>query len=253
MSTKPWKTAIAKATEEETLIRGHELTELIKETNFTQTIFLTLKGEMPTKQEERMLNAILVSSIDHGIAPPSVVATRTVLSGGNSLNTAVGAGVLTLGDAHGGAIEQSAKMLQELVKEHKDLKSFVTDAVQKKLRLAGFGHKVYTTDPRTTTLLGIAREIGFSGSYVTTALALEKTLEEVKGKKLCLNVDGAIAAIISEMGFDYKLGKGFFIIARVVGLVAHAYEEMQEPPVRRLPDELHEYIGKEKRSLQSKF
>ena len=223
---KPWKTAITKATEEETIIRGYELTELIKKVTFIEAIFLVLKGELPTKNEGRMLDAILVSCIDHGIAPPSVVATRTVLSGGNPLNTAVGAGILTLGESHGGAIEQCAKILQEIVKGKIETEDFIKKSCEKKERIPGYGHKIYTQDPRTAALLKIAKELGFTGKYVQAALGIEAALEKIKGKKLCLNVDGAIAAIVSEMGFDYQLGKGFFIISRVVGLVAHAREEM---------------------------
>lgn len=250
MADKPWQTKIAKSSPEETLVRGYDLLELVQKKNFTQTIFLVLKGELPTQEEENMLNAILVACIDHGIAPPSVVATRTVLSGGNPLNTAVGAGVLTLGDAHGGAIEKCAKLLQDIVNEEFDLKEFVENAVKNKVRLPGYGHKIYKdADPRTTALLKIAKTNGFYGKHVEAALEVEKTLEEVKGKKLIMNVDGAIAAIISEMGFDYRLGKGFFIISRIVGLTAHAHEEMDEKPFRRLDSSLYQYTGENKRNL----
>lgn len=250
MSDKPWKTSISKATAEETLLRGYDLLELVKKKNFTQTIFLTLNGNLPSEKEERMLNAMLVACVDHGIAPPSVIATRTVLSGGNSLNAAVGAGVLALGDSHGGAIEQCARILQDIVKGELDLQSFVKESIEKKYILPGYGHKIYKdTDPRSATLFKIAKETQIYNKHCIAAEDLTKAIEKEKGKKLCLNVDGAIAAIISDMGFDYRLGKGFFIISRIVGLVAHAHEEMSEKPFRRLDENSTEYTGQEKRAL----
>ena len=107
---KDWKTSITSNKEGEILVRGYNIDSLIGNLTFAQTAFLVLKGELPNEKEAKMMDAILVSCVDAGIAPPSVVAARTVFSGGNPLNAAVAAGVLTLGDAHGGAIEQCAKM-----------------------------------------------------------------------------------------------------------------------------------------------
>jgi citrate synthase len=61
---------------------------------------------------------------------------------------------------------------------------------------------------------------------VKLALIIESLTEKFFQKHLILNVDGCIAAIISDMGFDWRLGKGFFIVSRTPGLVAHAYEQM---------------------------
>ena len=59
------------------------------------------------------MEMILVSSVDHGATPPSSLATRVVMSGGNPLNAAVAAGILAIGDSHGGAIEACARLFQE--------------------------------------------------------------------------------------------------------------------------------------------
>src|SRR3989344_1656880 len=108
MSEK-WKTEISK----EGTIRGYKLDELINNLTFTEMIFLTLKGELPKKNEVKMMDAILVSCVEHSIAPPSITAARISASAGNPLNAAVAAGILGIGDFHGGAIEASAKMMQE--------------------------------------------------------------------------------------------------------------------------------------------
>lgn len=252
---KAWKTAITQEKDGKTFVRGYDLTEIAKKLNFTQAIFLVLRGELPTQKEEQMFNAIFVSTIDHGISPPSVIAARAVASGGTPLSTAVAAGVMTFGESHGGAIEQCAKLLQETIQKGGDAQKSAEKIVEKarfnRERIPGFGHRIYATDPRTATMLEVAQKIGFHGKHVELALKIEELLEKAVGKKLCLNVDGCIAAIISEMGFDWKLGKGFFIIGRTPGLVAHVYEELsKEKPFRRLTEEETEYTGVAPRKLK---
>ncbi len=253
-SQKEWRTAITSNQDGKILIRGYNLDNLIGNKSYAEVCFLLLKGEMPTPNEAKMLDAIFVSSIDAGIATPSAVAARTVFSGGNSLNAAVAAGILTLGDAHGGAIEKAARMFQDYLKGKEDLsdagieemaKNIVDDAIKNKKRLAGYGHKLHTVDPRTKRLLDVAGDLNFGGNYVKLAAAIADEFRLKKPEqKLPLNVDGCIAAIISDMGFDYRLGKGFFIIARSCGLVGQVFEEwMREKPFRRLAPHLHEYDG----------
>jgi len=199
---------------------------------------------------------MLTACIDHGIAPPSVVAARTVFSGGNSLNSAVAAGALTLGDFHGGAIEQCMKMFQELVGEDvADTRQLAKDKVAEmraaKRRFPGFGHKLYKRDPRTVRMLEVAAEFGFGGRFIEFAVGVQDALEEAMDRAMPLNVDGAIAAILCDMGFDWKVGKGFFIIARIPGVVAHIVEEWsREKPFRRLPEGAYGYDGPALRHLK---
>ena len=252
---KAWKTAITQEKDGKTYVRGYDLTEMAKKLNFTQAIFLVLRGELPTPKEEKMFNAIFVAAIDHGISPPSIIAARAVASGGTPLSTAVAAGVMAFGEAHGGAIEQCAKLLQETILKGGDAEKSAEKIVEKarfnRERIPGFGHRVYTIDPRTITMLEIAKELGFHGKHAALALKIEELLEKSVGKKLCLNIDGCIAAIISEMSFDWRMGKGFFIIGRTPGLVAHVFEELStQKPFRRLTEEETEYTGVAQRKMK---
>ncbi|MBI4039081.1 citryl-CoA lyase [Candidatus Daviesbacteria bacterium] len=244
---KKWKTSIAGIIDGEAHIHGYEVTDLIDKVNFTDAIWLELKGELPTDKEKAMLDAILISTIDNGLGPPSVTNARNCASAGNPMQAAVAAGVLGIGEFHGGAIEECARLLQ--------MGSTAEKLVEKVIgsgdRVPGYGHKVYTEDPRATQIFAKAKSLGFWGEYCKLAVEVEKVLEEKKGKKIPINVDGAIAAVISEMGFNYRLGKGFFIIGRVVGLVAHIFEEyIREKPFRRIPGEEIEYDGVRPRKLK---
>jgi len=252
---KKWRTAISFHKGHEAYVRGYKLEDLVGNLTFTEAIYLVLKGELPTEREAKMLDAIFVSVVEHSIAPPSVIAARAVVSGGNGLNVGVGAGILAFGEAHGGALEGAMKFLQENL--GKNPEEVVKEYLSQGRRIPGYGHRYYKEyDPRTKKLFEIAKELGFYGDYCQFALEVEKAIAKIKGKKLVLNVDGAIAAIVSQMGFDWRLGKGFFIIGRIPGLVAHVYEElvMEKPFSKRLDEEKEvEYLGVQPRELPEEF
>ena len=130
-------------------------------------------------------------------------------------------------------------------------KSIVSSAKEQNRRLPGFGHRVHTADPRTKRLFELAASLGVAGEHVRLSLAIEAELERSSGKKLPINVDGAIAAVSSDMGFDWRLGKAFFLLGRVAGLTAQVYEEQtQEKPMRDMFSIDYEYTGPGERDLK---
>lgn len=227
-----WRTSISKEHNGERVIRGRMLTNLIAEANFLEATFLVLRGKKPTKRQLELFNAILVSSIEHGVEAPSAFVPRTVVSTGNSMNAALAAGVLAIGDFHGGAIESCARLLQS----KKSAREIVAEALVNHARIPGYGHKVYKkSDPRAQALLKKARRLKLARKFVAKAELIEMYLKDQSGKTLPMNIDGAIAALILELGFDARLGKGFFVLARLPGMIAHVEEEMMnEKPYRRL-------------------
>lgn len=239
---KAYRTAITTHKDGKPYVRGYDLTKLAGKTSFASTIYLILRGEMPDEDSEKMLDAILTIAIDHGIEPASVVAARNIYSGGSPVQAAVAGGILAFGEFHGGAIEAAMENFYEYV--DKNAKKLIDDLGAKDRRVAGFGHKLYRgSDPRTERLVELAKELGFYGKYVKFAESVVAEFEK-SGKELPLNIDGIIAALLCEMGFDSKVGKGVFIIARTPGLVAHVIEEAtREKPVRRLSEEEVEYDG----------
>ncbi|MBN2226412.1 MAG: citryl-CoA lyase [candidate division Zixibacteria bacterium] len=255
MADQPWMSSITDIGPGNIRVRGYHITDIMEHLSFAETVFLILKGELPNKAEAEMMRAILVASIDHGCSPPSVLGTRNVVSGGNSLNAAIAGGVLVIGDSHGGAIENAAKIMQSWAKKDGDTAMLADELVdylrENKIRMPGFGHRLHNVDPRTLKLFEIAERCGFSGRHIELCKAIEKALETKTGRALPINVDGAIGAVISDMGFDYRLGKGFFIISRVPGLLAHAYEEMtREKPMRQLGNRNYAYDGPGPREIE---
>ena len=225
---------------------------------FSNVVYLLLKGELPSKEHGQMMDAILTACIDHGVTPPSSMASRVVASGGVPLPTAVAAGVLSIGDAHGGAIEKGAKFLQEGISRMKDesksteemAKILVSESREQKKRILGFGHRIHTSDPRTKRLFSLSDELKITGDHINLSKAIEGELLEQTGKQLPINVDGAIAAISSDMDFDWRFGKAFFLLGRVAGLTAHVYEEQTEQkPMRKMFTVESEYDGPEENDL----
>lgn len=253
-----WKTKITKVESNNLVTKGYNQYDLIGNIPFSHVVYLLLKDELPSKEHGKMMDAILTSCIDHGVTPPTAMASRIIASGGVPLPTAVAGGVLSIGDSHGGAIEKGAKFLQEGIKRMKEeklsieeiAKTLVKESREKKRRILGFGHRVHSSDPRTKKLFELSDELNINGDHIKLSKQISVELEKQIGKKLPINVDGAIAAVISDMDFDYRLGKAFFLIGRVAGLTAHVYEEQTMfKPMRKMFTADVEYDGEKEKEL----
>ena len=258
MADEKWKTAITDVKPNKIIMRGYPLDELLGRISFAQAIYLVLKGEFPSPEVGKLIDAIFVSSIDHGASPPSILAARTIASTGGELNSAIAAGVLAISRFHGGAIEEGQRLFMEIAKraaesgvdEKKVVKDVLDEMKAEGKRASGFGHRLHTKDPRTLKLFSLAEELGLAGKHVRIARTVEKVLGEQMGKVLPINVDGAIAALLCDLGIPAEIGNAFFIISRVPGMVAHFHEERTRmKPMRRIDPENFEYDGPPERSV----
>ena len=238
----PWRTAIATSDADSLRIRGYEITDLMK-LSFTDTIFLLHQSRLPTASERRLLDAILVGVADHGSGAPSCAAARMAASGNRqSLSAAVAAGVLAIGDEHGGAGSACMEVIAEGVslaeRENVPLdeaaRRIAETAKARKNRLPGFGHRVHTSaDPRTALLFGMAEECGVAGKGIQFLRALNEAIAR-QIRPLPINIDGALAAVLFDMGFPPPFGKLVFIIGRVAGLTAEVAEEHAREKAMRI-------------------
>ncbi len=258
MNEQVWYQPITKIEPNKVAVRGYRIDELMGRVPFAHVVYLVLKGELPTKAEGRVIDAILVSSVDHGATPPSVLAARTVASGGAPLTTGIAAGVMTINRHHGGAIEGCMRVLREAVARQRaagedaltTARALVAEYRAQKKRIPGYGHRIHKADPRTAKLLAIAEAEGVAGDYVAMAQAIQQAMHEALRRVLPLNVDGAIAALLCEMDFPPEMGNGLFAIARTVGLTAHVFDEITaQRPMRRISPTAHEYNGPPEREV----
>lgn len=204
-------------------IRNHDLIKLIEKHSLVDVIFLLWRGNLPKVREAKLLESMLVASVEHGIEAPSLFIPRVVASTGNSMNAALAAAALAVGTRHGGAIEAAAFLFARPEKPAK----LVAEYLAAKKIIPGLGHKIYKTeDPRATAIYTKAKQLRLADRYFQKAYAIERTFKKAKGKHLPLNIDGAIAAGLLELGFDPRLGQAFFIIPRLIGAAAHILEEL---------------------------
>ncbi|QQS10463.1 MAG: citryl-CoA lyase [Phycisphaerales bacterium] len=249
-----WTTAVTRIRPNSVAVRGHDIAGLMGKVSFGAAVYLILTGELPNERIGRLMDAILVSSIDHGATPPSALAARTVASTGATLSASVAAGIMSINRHHGGAIEDAARFLGGLIErganEGKTLDDLAVEDVSRikatGARVSGFGHRIHTKDPRTARLFALAAEAGLRDdglTHVAAARAVERAFAAL-GKPLPINVDGALGAILADLGLDPKVFNGIFMAARVPGLVAHVVEEQtRERPMRRIDPVNHAYDG----------
>ena len=253
-----WTSAITEIAPNAIRVRGYAVDELMGRASFARVVYLVLRGELPSDAVGDLVDAILVACVDHGASPPSTLAARTSASTGAPLNAALAVGLLSINAHHGGAIEGcmreflSARDAQADGASAEDAARAAIEAHREAgTRVPGFGHRFHTEDPRTGRLIELATAAELEGGALDLARAFETALEARTGRRLPLNVDGAIAAVLCELGFDPELANAFFVLARLPGLTAHVLEERGQRPVRRIHPTAHGYDGPPARPLDS--
>lgn len=261
MSANHWETAISYTTKDEIRIRGYSLVDLMGEVPFSSVVHLLITGELPNPAIAKLIDALMVASIDHGPGTPSVLATRTAASGGASIKNAATAGFLTMDTSHGAAVEASMaslfraeKVLEPNLSEHEKetaIEKFLDEERSAGRKIVpGFGHRQHSRDPRVDKLFSMAEDAQVNGSYILTARLISKVLTEKAGKSLPINIDGAMAAILCEIGYPQGLGNALFLIARLTSLLVHAHEEVTTMPRMRKIDPIDfGYSGIDDREL----
>jgi citrate synthase len=259
-ATDRWQTALTSIAPNSILIRGYAVDEMMGRLSFADAVYLLLMGELPTPAIGRMLNAVLVSTLDHGVTPPSTLAARNVATSGAPLKDCVAAGILAFGPHHGGDIESCMRFLDTglsmvrgggTIQQAAD--ALIDGCLKDNQTPPGFGHRFHTRDPRAARLFQMALELELEGEHIRMIRTLERALElrkEEAGRQLPVNVDGAIAAISADLGFAYELGNAIFLISRLPGLIAHAHEERaRQAPMRQIDPKDHDYDGSGMRRL----
>ena len=254
-----WTTALTCIEPNKILVRGYPLDEVMGRLTFGEAIYLLFMGEIPSPGIGRLMEAMLVSFIDHGATPPSTLAARNTATAGAATRASVAAGLLGFGRYHGGDIETCMEFLdrgldgvrqgqtyreaaERLMKERADS----TDPPP------GFGHRFHTRDPRSARLFQMALELEVEAEHIQMIRAVETVLNEhaADGRPVPVNIDGAIAAVCGDIGIPPSVANALLIIARVPGIAAHAEEErVRQMPMRQIDPKDHLYDGPSERRL----
>jgi len=227
---------------------------------FSHVLYKIITGkENVNEKHARMLEAIMVASVDHGVTPPSAQATIIAASTRAKYEVAVANGVSTITDVHGGAGAKAAVFFKECVSKSKkesitlseSTKEIIKDYVSKGRRIEGMGHRIHTMDPRRDVLWGLAEQAGVARECVNVSKIVTPIFKQVRGMELPINVDGVIGAIVADMGLEPSIAKALFIYGRIAGLSAHYLEETTtQPQMRRINFSEAVYKGKEERKIQ---
>ncbi len=193
-----------------------------------------LTGQRPGGLETRAFDVALVLHADHELNA-STFAARVAAATLTDIHSSIVAAVGTLkGPLHGGANEEAWKVLEQ-VGEPGRAEGWIKDALARKERIMGFGHRVYKTgDPRARILkdycAALAKEVG-DDRWERIAEPIERAVVGQKG--LPPNVDWPSARLYHYMGLPLRLYTPIFAMARVAGWAAHIIEQLDHNRLMR--------------------
>jgi citrate synthase len=194
--------------------------------DFAANFLYTLTGKKPDAIMEKTFDIALTLHAEHELNA-STFAARVTAATLSDIYSAITSGIGALrGPLHGGANEEVIKILLE-VKNADEALVMIKDKLDRKIKIPGFGHRVYhTTDPRAASLKGMAKSLGESTgnqNLYEISAQIEKYINE--NKKLNANVDFYSASTYYSLGIPVDLFTPIFAVSRMSGWTAHVLEQ----------------------------
>jgi citrate synthase len=234
-----FETSVGTSDADSITVMGRDLArDLMGKATLTELAFLVVQRRMPSAEETRLLDAVLVSLADHGLTPSVLAARLTHTGAPESIQGAMAAGLLGAGSVFLGVVEDTVRFLVEI---GDDVEGGVARELEAGRRVPGLGHPVHKVeDPRTPRIYAIAEETGLAGSYLARLREVAAVHARQTGRELPINGAGVAGAALADLGFPAALLRGFALLARTAGLLGHLAEELQSPIGMRLYREVDE-------------
>jgi len=251
-----WTTRISRAEGGKIWVHGYPIEELIEGLSATEASFLLLRGELPDERETAVFDLALRCAFDQQLINSAACAARfTASASPESAVPALASGMLATGSVTGSP-QAPAQMLIEAVAwgvdENDAAQRVVTGWLEGRGWVPGLGHPLHKEgEPRAMTLRRVAREIDGWRAHGRMLDAIEAELARRKGKQIPINLAGAIAAVLTDLGFEPLLIGGLGALGYGFALLAHIVEEIREGVPLRIIPEAHgaRYAGPEERHL----
>lgn len=214
-------------------VRGRDLVnDLVGELTFTEMLYFLSTGRKPDAGQAKVLDACLVTIMEHGINPSTIVSRLIADTVPDEPQVAIAAGLLAVGGVFAGTSEQCAEILQRLAKEG-DVRKTAERLIASGQPIPGFGHLHHKPDdPRTPRLFAVAEKAGVKQTHARLLQALSRAIDEVKGRHITINATGAIGALMLDIDVPLAAIRCFSVVARSAGLTAHLLEEKTNPAAR---------------------
>ncbi len=256
-----WTTKIGWAAEGKILVRGYRAEALIRHLDFARTTYLIIRGELPTRAHAAALDAVLRSGLDQAFINSAVPPARFAASAApEAPAAAIAAGVIAFGSVTGSPRECADMLLgasRVMSKEALDLgeaaRRVVEEHARRRARIPGIGHPLHKRiEPRAQALREVAARLGAWGVHGRLLQAIAREAGRRHGRALPVNLAGAIAAVLLEIGFEPLEMVGLAVLGYLPSLIAHTVEEIREGvPLRIIPEALGaRYAGPRERRLQ---
>lgn len=233
---------ISRVTHDSVHIHGIDLIGLLGNVNLGDFAFLEIFKRLPDERESTVFNMLVVALVEHGLTPSALATRLTYLGAPESIQGAVSAGLLGLGNTFVGSMEGSARVCQAFMAEDpssSDIEAAAERIImqhrEQKKAIPGIGHPIHKPrDPRADKLMEIAIEQGFDDTPIRLMQAISAQASKQFNKTLPVNVTGAIGAIATAMNIDWKITRGLGVMARAIGLVGHILEETRNPTAQKI-------------------
>ena len=255
-----WTTRISRAEQGRIWVRGYPLEEIIEKLSFVESMWLLLRGELPTKQQAAIWELTMKVAMDQQFISSAACAARFVASAHpESPIPAVAAGILAHGSVTGSPrpaaemIYGAHELMQRDGLSREDAAASAVDRyLQEQGTVPGFGHPIHKeTEPRAELLRRKVQELGGWGEKAQLFEAVHAALGRRLGKPLPINLAGMVAAVYCELGFDPVEIEALAAVGYGYAIVAHVTEEIREGvPLRVIPDALGaKYAGPSERHI----
>jgi citrate synthase len=232
-------TSISTSDADSITVRGLDLCdEVIGQLDFTSYFWLLVTGQKPTGVQRFFADATLCAIAEHGLVPSVVAARMTLAAGPEAWQGAVAAGLLGCGSVILGSADLAGQFLAgtiaqavaEGLSDHDAAIAGIKALRSEKKAIPGFGHPQHSAgDPRALKLVTLAQEKGVAGRHIAMLHVVRDAMPEALGRPLPINVNGAIPAVLLDVGFPLAALKGIAMLARTASLIGHLQEERERP------------------------